>query len=61
MYEIARDSGLTRGALSRFMAGQRDMNLRTLQKIAPTIGLRLVVDPPKRFDRELTAERRKVR
>ena len=46
-YAIAKASGLSEGGLSRFMAGQRDMNLRTLDKLAPVIGVRLVVDRPK--------------
>ena len=47
-YMIAKESGLTSGALSRFMAGDRDMNLRTLDKLASVIGVRLVIDRPKR-------------
>jgi transcriptional regulator with XRE-family HTH domain len=47
--QVATATGLTRGALSRFMAGNRDMNLRTLDKIAPVIGVQpLIVKRPKR-------------
>lgn len=51
-YRIAKQTEITEGALSRFMAGERDMNLRTLEKIAPVIGVRLVVDRPKRRRRK---------
>jgi DNA-binding phage protein len=47
-YAIAKATGLTEGALSRFMSGERDMTLRTLERIAPLIGVRLVVHQPKR-------------
>lgn len=47
-YRIAQVTGITRGALSRFMAGDRDMTLVTLEKIAPVIGVRLVTTKPKR-------------
>ena len=46
-YEIAKQSGVTEGALSRFMAGERDMTLRTLERIASLIGVRLTVSRPK--------------
>lgn len=46
--EIARETGITKGALSRFMSGQRDMTLRTLETIAQVIGVRLVVGRPRR-------------
>ena len=47
-YAIAKATGITKGALSRFMAGERDMNLRTLQRIAPAIGVSLTVKKPNR-------------
>ena len=45
-YEIAKRTGMTQGALSRFMAGDRDMTLRTLDRIAVTIGVKLTVGRP---------------
>ena len=42
-YAIAKRSGLTRGGISRFMAGDRDMNLRTLDKLAPVLNVRIVI------------------
>jgi transcriptional regulator with XRE-family HTH domain len=47
-YAIAKQTGITEGGLSRFMAGERDMTLRTLERIAPYIGVRLIVTRPKR-------------
>lgn len=47
-YQIAKQSGVTEGALSRFVAGERDMTLRTLERIAPLIGVRLTVSRPRR-------------
>ncbi len=46
-YEIAQRADITEGALSRFVTGKRDMTLKTLERIAPVIGVRLVVDRPK--------------
>ena len=42
-YAIAKRSGLTRGGISRFMSGDRDMNLRTLDKLAPVLNVRIVI------------------
>ncbi len=47
-YAISKQTSLTEGALSRFMSGQRDMTLRTLETIAQVIGVRLVVGRPRR-------------
>ena len=47
-YAISKASGVTQGALARFMAGERGMALKTLDKIAPVIGVRLVVHRPRR-------------
>ena len=47
-YAIAKQTGITEGGLSRFMAGERDMNLRTLDKLAPVVGVRLVLHRPAR-------------
>ena len=40
---VAKRSGLTRGGISRFMAGDRDMNLRTLDKLAPVLNVQIVI------------------
>ena len=45
--EIARRSGLSEGALSRFVHGQRDFKLSTIDKLADVVGLRIVFDKPK--------------
>ena len=47
-YAIAKQTGISKGGLSRFTRGERDMNLRTLDKLVPVIGMRLVIDRPKR-------------
>jgi len=46
-YAIAQRTGISEGALSRFMSGDRDMTLRTLERFAHIIGVRLVVSRPK--------------
>ena len=46
-YAIAKQTGVTKGALSRFMAGERDMTLRLLGRIGPVIGVSLKVTRPK--------------
>ena len=46
--EIARETGISKGGLSRFMHGERDMTLRTLERIAKLISVKLIVEKPKR-------------
>lgn len=41
MYRLALDSGVNSAVLLRFMAGERDMNLRTADKVCRAIGLEL--------------------
>lgn len=47
-YEICKQSGVTQAALSRFMNGVAGLSLATLDRLAPVLGLRIVVDRPKR-------------
>lgn len=47
-YSIAKQSGVSEGMLSRFMSGENDVTLRTLEKIAPLIGVTLKVTQSKR-------------
>lgn len=47
-YQLSKLTGVSEGGLSRFMSGDRDMNLRTLDKIAAAIGVTLVVTSPTR-------------
>ena len=42
-YEIARRTGVSEAALSKFMSG-RDIRTDTLDRLAPLLGLRLVTD-----------------
>lgn len=43
-YRLAKDSGVDQAQLSRFMNGKVDLTLRTVEKLAPFLGLRLEVD-----------------
>lgn len=45
-YRLAKDCGIEQSALSRFLSGKTSFNLTTLDKLAPALGLRLVVDGP---------------
>lgn len=47
-YEIAKRSGVTEAALSRFMNEVAGLSLATLDRLAPVLGLRIVVERPKR-------------
>ncbi len=47
-YEISVKTGVSQGTLSRFLSGENDMTLRLLERIAPLIGAKLVVNAPKR-------------
>lgn len=42
--EIARLSGVNKGALSRFLRGERSLTLSSLEKLAPVLGLRIVTE-----------------
>jgi plasmid maintenance system antidote protein VapI len=41
-YELARDAGVDRSVLSRFMAGKRTMTLETVDRLAELLKLRIV-------------------
>ena len=47
-YAISRATGVSEGMLSRFMSSETDMTLRTLDRLSAVIGVRLVIDRPKR-------------
>jgi transcriptional regulator with XRE-family HTH domain len=40
-YRIAKDTGVSESALSRFMAGKGNLNLDTLDRLAGVLGLTL--------------------
>jgi plasmid maintenance system antidote protein VapI len=42
VYELARDAGVDRSVLSRFLAGQRTITLETADRLAKVLKLRLV-------------------
>lgn len=41
LYRLALDSGVNKAVLGRFMRGERDMNLRTADKVCRALGLKL--------------------
>lgn len=41
MYRLALDSGVNSAVLLRFVNGERDMNLRTADKVCRVLGLEL--------------------
>ena len=47
-YKVAKESGVSAGMLSRFLSGQTSMSLRTLDKIAPLIGIKVTFHKPKK-------------
>lgn len=38
-YQIAKESGVAAIVISRFLRGERDLRLSTLDKLAPVVGL----------------------
>lgn len=48
-YEIAKQTGVSQAALSRFVNGTRSLTIESLDKLAECLGIRLVVEKkPKR-------------
>ena len=45
-YALAKVSGVSEGELSRVVAGQRSMTLRTLDRLAPYIGVSITIKRP---------------
>jgi transcriptional regulator with XRE-family HTH domain len=43
--QIARDSGVSQSQLSRLMNGERDIAVFTLEKLAPSLGMCLRIEP----------------
>ena len=41
VYRLALDCGVNQGVLGRFVRGERDMNLRTAEKVCRALGLEL--------------------
>lgn len=48
IYRLAIDSGVNQGVLGRFMRGERDMNLRTAERVCRVLGLELKAGKPGR-------------
>ena len=47
-YQIAKQTDISEGGLSRFMRGQRDLTLGKLEEIADVIGVKLVITKKRR-------------
>jgi hypothetical protein len=45
---ICEEIGLDRAVMSRFMAGKSGLALPTLDKLAEALGLRIVIDKPRK-------------
>ena len=46
-YRLSQVSGVSEGMLSRYMTGEREMTLRTLDRLAPFIGVQIAVKRPR--------------
>ena len=46
--QIARESGVTEGQLSRLMSGERGMRIETIEKLAQALGLEITLRPKRR-------------
>ena len=44
-YRIAKDTGVSQAALSRFMAGERGMGVEPAERLAEYLGLRITIEP----------------
>ena len=57
MYVIARDTGVDRAALSRFMSGERGLSVESVEAIARLLGheLKIVAVKPSRKAKEKSA------
>ena len=50
-YEIAKKTGVSQSVLSRFMSGETGMTLATLERIAPLLGLEIVIRKRRKKER----------
>jgi transcriptional regulator with XRE-family HTH domain len=50
-YEIAQKTGVSQSVLSRFMSGETGMTLATLERIAPLLGLEIVIRKRRKKER----------
>ena len=48
-YAISRATGASEGMLSRFRSGETDMTLGMLDRLATVIGVKVVVQKPRRW------------
>lgn len=47
-YEISKQCGVEQAVLSKFVNGQRSLNLETIERLAPVLGLGFRFAKPKR-------------
>ncbi len=47
-YEIAKRAGVTEASLSRFVNGKTTLSIESIEKIAPVLGLELVLKAAKK-------------
>ncbi|MCC6679455.1 MAG: helix-turn-helix transcriptional regulator [Phycisphaeraceae bacterium] len=47
-YQIARDTGIDKASLSRFMHGHTGLNVATAEKLADYLGLEIIIRPKRR-------------
>lgn len=45
-YAVAKASGVSQGVLSRWLRGERDITLRTADRIAAVVGVQVNIKPP---------------
>lgn len=51
MYQIHKETGVDQSALSRFLGGERGLQLGTLEKVLEAAGLEVILVKAKRQDR----------
>ena len=47
-YRIAKETGISQAHLSRLMSGERGLSVEMLERLAPYLGLEIVIRPAKR-------------
>ena len=50
-YRIAKETGVSQAHLSRLMSGERGLSVEMLERLAPHLGLEIVIRPAKRRGR----------
>lgn len=50
--QIARESGISEGQLSRLISGERGMRIETIEQLAQVLGLKIIIRPERRKTRK---------